>query len=130
MREGDQARSLDFEERAFAYAGLSHTNEPTDDFISLKSKLRFFFSSLFPSFFFNENNHFFFCFSRYSIMVRFKEYKRWDKIYLSVVEREETKAELHSTFIVYPSLLCPEFEQIPIIPRSDFASLLTTRAAE
>ncbi|KAJ8430754.1 hypothetical protein Cgig2_009059 [Carnegiea gigantea] len=55
-------------------------------------------------------------------MVRFKEYKRWDKIYLSVVEHEEMKAELDNTFIVYPSLLRPEFEQIPTIPRSDFAS--------
>ena len=63
-------------------------------------------------------------------MVRFKEYKQRDKIYPSVVEHEETKAELGSTFIVYPSLLRPEFEQIPTVPRSDFASPLTTRAAD
>jgi len=62
-------------------------------------------------------------------MVRFKEYKRRDKIYFSVVEHEETKGELGSTFIVYPSLLHPELEQIPTVSRSDFASLLTTRAA-
>jgi len=37
-------------------------------------------------------------------MILFKEYKRWDKIYLYVVENEERKAELGSTFIVYPSL--------------------------
>ena len=63
-------------------------------------------------------------------MIRFKEYKRRDKIYLSVVEHEETKAELGSTFIVYPSLLRPESEQIPPVPRSDFASPLTTRVVD
>ena len=60
-------------------------------------------------------------------MVRFKEYKRREKVYLSVVENKETKAELGTTFIVYPSLLRPNIEKIPVIPRSDFASLLTTR---
>jgi len=63
-------------------------------------------------------------------MVQSKECKRQDKIYLSVVEHEETKAELGNTFIVYPSLLRLEFEQIPTIPRYDFTSPLTTRAAD
>jgi len=53
-------------------------------------------------------------------MVRFKEYKRQDKVYLSFVENEDTKAELDTTFTVYPSLLHPDVEKMPIIPRSDF----------
>jgi len=63
-------------------------------------------------------------------MVHFKEYKRRDKVYLSVVKNEDAKAELGITFIVYPSLLCPEVEKLPIIPRSDFASSLTTRVVD
>ena len=60
-------------------------------------------------------------------MARFKEFKRRDNVYLSVVEDEDTKAELGTAFIVYPSLLHPDIEKIPVIPRSDFASPLTTR---
>jgi len=63
-------------------------------------------------------------------MVRFKEYKRRHKVYPSVVENEDTKADLGTTFIVCPSLLCPDIEKIPIIPCSDFASLLNTRVAD
>ena len=63
-------------------------------------------------------------------MVRFKVYKRRDKIYLSVVENEETKAKLGTTFIVYPSLLRPDIEKIPVVPCSDFTSPLTTRVAD
>jgi len=63
-------------------------------------------------------------------MVRFKEYKRQDKVYFSVVQNEETKVELGTTFIVYPSLLHPDIEKIPVIPRSDFASPLTTRVVD
>ena len=63
-------------------------------------------------------------------MVRFKEYKRQDKIYVSAVEYEETKAELGSTFIVYPSLPLLESQEIPTVPRSDFASPLTTRVED
>ena len=46
------------------------------------------------------------------------------------MEHEETKAELGNTFIVYPSLLRPEFEQIPTVTCFDFASLLTTGVAD
>jgi len=63
-------------------------------------------------------------------MVRFKEFKHRDNVYLSVVEDEDTKAELGTTFIVYPSLLRPDIEKIPVIPRSGFASPLTTRVAD
>jgi len=63
-------------------------------------------------------------------MVRFKEYKRRDKVYLSVEENEDTKAELGTTFIVYPSLLHPEVEKMPIVPRFHFALLLTTKVVE
>jgi len=63
-------------------------------------------------------------------MVHFKEYKRRDKVYLSIVQNEDTKAVFGTTFIVYPSLLCPDVEKIPIIPYSDFVSLLTTRVAD
>jgi len=59
-------------------------------------------------------------------MVRLKEYKRRDKVDLSVVENKEAKAELGTTFIVYPSLLRPDMEKIPVIPCTDFASPLTT----
>jgi len=52
-------------------------------------------------------------------MVRFKEYKPRDKVYLSVLENEDTKAELGTTFIVYPSLLHPDVEKMPIIRHSD-----------
>ena len=62
-------------------------------------------------------------------MVRFKEYKQQDKVYLSVVENEDTKSELDIAFVVYALLLHPDVEKIPIIPRSDFASPLTTRVA-
>jgi len=41
-----------------------------------------------------------------------------------------TKAELETIFIVYPSLLHPEVEKIPIIPHSDFASPLTPRVTD
>jgi len=60
-------------------------------------------------------------------MVHFKEFKRRDKVCLSIVENEETKAELGTTFIVYPSLLHPDIEKILVIPHSDFAAPLTTR---
>jgi len=60
-------------------------------------------------------------------MVRFKEFKRPDNVYLSVVEDEDTKVELGTTFIVYPSLLRPDVDKIPVIPHYDFASPLTTR---
>ena len=63
-------------------------------------------------------------------MVRFKEFKRRDKVYLSVVENEDTKGELGTTFTVYPSLPCPDVEKMPIIPRSNFALPLTTKVAE
>jgi len=63
-------------------------------------------------------------------MVRFKEYKQRDKVYLSVVENEDTKADLGTTFIVYHSLLRPDVEKMPIIHRSDFALSLTTKVAE
>jgi len=63
-------------------------------------------------------------------MVRFKEFKRRDKVYLSVVENEDTKGELGTTFTVYPSLLCPDIEKIPVVPYFDLASPLTTRVAD
>jgi len=63
-------------------------------------------------------------------MVRFKEYKRRDKIYLSVVEHEETKVKMGSAFIVYPSLLRLEFKQIPTVPHSDFVLSLTTTVTD
>jgi len=63
-------------------------------------------------------------------MVHFKEYKQRDKVYLSVVENEDTKAELGTTFIVYPLLLRSDVEKIPIVPRSNFASPLTTKVAD
>ena len=63
-------------------------------------------------------------------MVRFKEFKRRDNVYLSVVEDEDTKAELGTTFLVYPSLLRPDVDKIPVIPRSDFASPLTSRVTD
>ena len=61
-------------------------------------------------------------------MVHFKEYKQRDKVYLSVVENEDTKAELGTTFTVYPSLLRLDVEKI--IPRSNFASPLTSRVVD
>jgi len=63
-------------------------------------------------------------------MVRFKEYKQRDKVYLSVIENEDTKAELGTTFTVYPSSLRPNVEKMPIIPHSDFALPLTTKIVE
>ena len=66
----------------------------------------------------------------YSIMVHFKEHKRRDKVYLCVVENEDTKGELGTTFIIYLSLLHLEVEKIPIIPCFDFASSLTTRVSD
>jgi len=63
-------------------------------------------------------------------MVRFMEYKRRDKVHLSVVENEDTKLELGMAFIFYPSLLCPNVEKTPIIPHFDFASQLTTNVAD
>jgi len=51
-------------------------------------------------------------------------------VYLSILENEDKRAELGITFIVYPSLLRPYVEKIPIIPRFDFASSLTTRVAD
>jgi len=63
-------------------------------------------------------------------MARFKEYKRRNKVYLSVVENEDIKAEFGTTFIVYPSLLRLDIENIPIIPRFDFVSPLTTRVPD
>ena len=45
-------------------------------------------------------------------MVRFKEFKRRDNVYLSVVEDEDTKAELGTTFLVYPSLLRPDMDKM------------------
>ena len=60
-------------------------------------------------------------------MVRFKKFKRRDNVYLSIVEDEDTKVELGTTFIVYPSLLRPDVDKIPVIPHYDFASPLTTR---
>ena len=63
-------------------------------------------------------------------MVPFKEYKQHDKVYLSVVENEDTKAELGTTIIVCPSLLHLEIEKIPILSRSDLASSLTTRVED
>jgi len=47
-------------------------------------------------------------------MVRFKEYKGWDKFHLSIIENEDTKAELGTTFIVYPLLPRPNIEKLPI----------------
>jgi len=69
-------------------------------------------------------------FFRCPIMVRFREFKLRDKVCLSVVENEDTKAALGTTFIVYPSLLRADIEKIPIIPRSDFALALTNRVAD
>ena len=63
-------------------------------------------------------------------MVHFKEYKRRDKVYLSVVQNEDTKAVLGTTFIIYPSLLRPNVEKITIISRFDFESPLTTRVVD
>jgi len=63
-------------------------------------------------------------------MVRFKEYKRQNKVYLFVVDNEDTKAELSTTFIVYPSLPRPKAANTATIPSSDFASPLTTRVAD
>jgi len=60
-------------------------------------------------------------------MVRFKEFKRRDKVYHFVVKNEETKVELDTTFIFYPSLLRPDIEKILVTPRSNFTSPLTTQ---
>jgi len=46
-------------------------------------------------------------------MAHFKEYKWLDKVYLSIVENEDTRVELSSIFIVYPSLLRPKLDKIP-----------------
>ena len=47
-------------------------------------------------------------------MVRFKEFKRRDNVYLSIVEDEDTKAELGTTFIAvsYTHLTLPTNREV------------------
>ena len=63
-------------------------------------------------------------------MVCFKEYKQRDKVYLSIIENGDMKAELGTTFIAYPSLLCPEVEKMSTVLWSNFASFLTTKVVD
>ena len=43
---------------------------------------------------------------------------------------KDTGAELGTTFIVYPSLLRPEVDKIPITPWTNFASPFTTKVTD